>query len=206
MVDASSIVIAVWDGSTGGTANCIGYARRCNKHIIYINPKQLEAVPNSISINASKKPSQDSLPMGYHIIGKHEVDKLMKLKEKIIERRICAVDYETDSDIDDDTIDTQDHNLTMVSVACEVGQAFCIALSMDAYGANFELPWFITNFLKPILEHPDVLIVIHNVKAEHGWSLLYSIDMFDKACKGMVIDTMLLVKAVALPENTVPKG
>ena len=27
MVDVSSLVIAVWDGSTGGTANCISYAK-----------------------------------------------------------------------------------------------------------------------------------------------------------------------------------
>lgn len=35
------VVIAVWDGSRGGTANCIDYAKSKNKTIIQINPKQL---------------------------------------------------------------------------------------------------------------------------------------------------------------------
>ncbi len=38
MVDNCDILIAVWDNSPGGTANCIRYAKLHNKHIIFINP------------------------------------------------------------------------------------------------------------------------------------------------------------------------
>lgn len=43
MVDHCDILIAVWDGSPGGTANCVAYAKSPEepKHIIYINPKEL---------------------------------------------------------------------------------------------------------------------------------------------------------------------
>ena len=39
MVDRSAVVIAVWDGTPGGTGNCVRYAKSKEKHIIYINPK-----------------------------------------------------------------------------------------------------------------------------------------------------------------------
>lgn len=40
MVDKSKHIIAVWDGSTGGTGNCIKYAKSKKGHIIYrLNPK-----------------------------------------------------------------------------------------------------------------------------------------------------------------------
>jgi len=43
MVNNSDLVIAVWNGEeSGGTYNCIKYARQNNKNIIYINPKQLK--------------------------------------------------------------------------------------------------------------------------------------------------------------------
>lgn len=38
MVDNSDAVIAVWDGKSGGTANCIRYARQKGKTIYIINP------------------------------------------------------------------------------------------------------------------------------------------------------------------------
>jgi len=38
MVDNSNIVLAVYDGSLGGTANCINYAKKLNKEVIIINP------------------------------------------------------------------------------------------------------------------------------------------------------------------------
>ena len=38
MVNLSDKVIAVWDGSKGGTANCIRYANKCKKEIIRIVP------------------------------------------------------------------------------------------------------------------------------------------------------------------------
>ena len=40
MVDNSDIVIAVWDGTKGGTYNCVQYAKKKNKEIIQINPKE----------------------------------------------------------------------------------------------------------------------------------------------------------------------
>lgn len=39
MVDHSDEVIAVWDGSPSGTANCVNYAMKNNKKIYRINPK-----------------------------------------------------------------------------------------------------------------------------------------------------------------------
>ncbi len=42
MVDNSDAVIAVWDGKSGGTANCIRYARSRKKTVYYIDPGSLE--------------------------------------------------------------------------------------------------------------------------------------------------------------------
>jgi uncharacterized phage-like protein YoqJ len=42
MVNESNLVIAVWDGTSGGTANCVKYAEKQGKEIIRINP--LEAI------------------------------------------------------------------------------------------------------------------------------------------------------------------
>lgn len=39
MVDMSDGVIAVWDGTTGGTGNCVAYARKMGKPICRIDPK-----------------------------------------------------------------------------------------------------------------------------------------------------------------------
>lgn len=41
MVDASDLVIAVWDGTDGGTANCVRYAQRKGKEIVIINPRDV---------------------------------------------------------------------------------------------------------------------------------------------------------------------
>lgn len=41
MVDNCDLLIAVWDNSAGGTANCVKYAKSKNKEIIYINPQTL---------------------------------------------------------------------------------------------------------------------------------------------------------------------
>ena len=38
MVDYSTDLLAVWDESSGGTANCIRYAIKKNKNIIHIDP------------------------------------------------------------------------------------------------------------------------------------------------------------------------
>jgi uncharacterized phage-like protein YoqJ len=41
MVDNSDIVIAVWDGSKGGTANCVKYAEKLGRRIVRVNPKDI---------------------------------------------------------------------------------------------------------------------------------------------------------------------
>lgn len=46
MVDHSDLVIAVWDGSKGGTANCVTYAKSKQTSIWHINIKNL--VKNSV--------------------------------------------------------------------------------------------------------------------------------------------------------------
>ena len=38
MVDNSDIVLAVWDGTSGGTANCVNYAKEQEKELIIITP------------------------------------------------------------------------------------------------------------------------------------------------------------------------
>lgn len=38
MVNNSDIVIAVWNGTKGGTANCVNYAKKQGKNIVIINP------------------------------------------------------------------------------------------------------------------------------------------------------------------------
>ena len=44
MVDHCDLLIAVWDGTPGGTYNCIRYAKQVGKQIIYINPKNFTEV------------------------------------------------------------------------------------------------------------------------------------------------------------------
>lgn len=39
MVDNSDLVIAVWDGTRGGTGNCVKYAEKVGKEIYRIDPK-----------------------------------------------------------------------------------------------------------------------------------------------------------------------
>ncbi len=42
MVDDADFCIAVWDGSTGGTANCVNYIKLKRKPLLLINPNTLE--------------------------------------------------------------------------------------------------------------------------------------------------------------------
>jgi len=42
MVDNCDLLIAVWDGTSGGTANCVKYAESIGKEITRINPKSDE--------------------------------------------------------------------------------------------------------------------------------------------------------------------
>lgn len=39
MVDESRIMIALWDGTKGGTGNCVNYIRKKSKTLYWINPK-----------------------------------------------------------------------------------------------------------------------------------------------------------------------
>lgn len=41
MVDKSNMVIAAWDGSDGGTANAVKYAKQTGKAVLRLNPKIL---------------------------------------------------------------------------------------------------------------------------------------------------------------------
>ena len=41
MVDKCDILLAVWDGSAGGTNNCVKYARKLDKEIIIIDPRKI---------------------------------------------------------------------------------------------------------------------------------------------------------------------
>lgn len=40
MVDRADLVVAVWDGSDGGTANCVKYALDQGKQVVVIDPKE----------------------------------------------------------------------------------------------------------------------------------------------------------------------
>lgn len=42
MVDNCDLLIAVWDGTTGGTKNCVDYATKVGKQIIRINPNDFK--------------------------------------------------------------------------------------------------------------------------------------------------------------------
>lgn len=42
MVDNCDILLAVWDGTPGGTGSCVKYAKSVNKHTIYLNPSTLK--------------------------------------------------------------------------------------------------------------------------------------------------------------------
>lgn len=47
MVDKSDIVIAVWDGSEGGTNNCVQYATENKKRIINLWKKEYNKLLNN---------------------------------------------------------------------------------------------------------------------------------------------------------------
>lgn len=41
MVDRCDLLIAVWDKTPGGTANCVRYAQEIGKPIVFINPREI---------------------------------------------------------------------------------------------------------------------------------------------------------------------
>ena len=44
MIDNSAVVISVWDGTSGGTANCVKYAKKQKTKIWRITPDDLMPV------------------------------------------------------------------------------------------------------------------------------------------------------------------
>lgn len=44
MVNNSDLLVAVWDGSEGGTSNCVRYALANNRKVIHVNPKILKLI------------------------------------------------------------------------------------------------------------------------------------------------------------------
>lgn len=44
MVDNCDILIAVWDGTNGGTANCVKYAKSIHKTIIRLDPNKIRQI------------------------------------------------------------------------------------------------------------------------------------------------------------------
>jgi uncharacterized phage-like protein YoqJ len=38
MVDAADVCIAIWDGSSGGTSNCVAYIRQQEKPLLWVSP------------------------------------------------------------------------------------------------------------------------------------------------------------------------
>lgn len=41
MVDKCEVLLAIWDGSSGGTGNCVNYARKKNKEIVILKPSEI---------------------------------------------------------------------------------------------------------------------------------------------------------------------
>lgn len=41
MVDNCDILVAVWDGTPGGTGNCVAYAKKVDKRILRIDPRDM---------------------------------------------------------------------------------------------------------------------------------------------------------------------
>jgi len=60
MVDNCDALVAVWDGTSGGTANCVDYAKKKNKPIIRINPNDNNGgggTPNPTPNNPEEGPA-----------------------------------------------------------------------------------------------------------------------------------------------------
>ncbi len=150
------------------------------------------------------EPLLTPIPNGYSSLGKHDVQKLFWLKEEIIKAGIFSFDYETKGDTSEDSDtsqDPQDSQIVGVSVAYKIGMAVYLPVAHDSYGANWDVTWLVENFLKPILSHPNVMVIAHNIKFEGQVSRLYGIDLLPKAVAGKVMDTMLMVKSLGLKDT-----
>lgn len=143
---------------------------------------------------------------GYYIITSYDVDKLFALKEQIIEKGIVAYDYETDGDPNDTNNKTFEQKIVGVSFCCKVGVAYYLPIAHDNYVGNWDLTWLVTNFLKPVLEHPDVYVIAHHIAVEYTLSILCGVDLYPKARNRMVMDTMYMIKAVIPNELLLDNG
>jgi DNA polymerase I-like protein with 3'-5' exonuclease and polymerase domains len=167
-----------------------------------LSPKAKEAIAKAETTKQVQEILDSELPKGYHAIGKNDMGMLLKLKEDIKRLGVTAYDYETNGDPEDDTQDPQDHEIVGVSFSCQIGQAFYLPVSHNGYGANWDVNWLVANFLKPILEDEDIIIIAHNIQFEHTINLIYGIDIFPKTKLRKVIDTMIILKMLA-PEELI---
>lgn len=104
MVDNSDFVLAVWNGDTGGTFNCINYANKSNKEISYII---LGDCMEIIKINKTNEIKQElngimELVKGTNAINPEIiVNTLGKLQENLAEHNNVKVVFEENYQIDD---------------------------------------------------------------------------------------------------------
>lgn len=42
LIEENDRLIALWDGTPGGTKNCVDYAKKKGKPVIYMNPKTMQ--------------------------------------------------------------------------------------------------------------------------------------------------------------------
>lgn len=142
--------------------------------------------------------SPSPIPKGYSVLPSSDAETLFKLKDYIIEKGILSFDYESNSDPDDDSQDPQDTQVVGVSVCCDIGSAVYLPMGHQGYAYNWDREWLFENFLSPILLHPDVTVIAHNIKVEHQWSILHGVNFYRKTLRRKVMDTMLMIKALAL--------
>ena len=144
---------------------------------------------------------QQTTNKGYYAVGSNQSSVLQEIKEKIIQAGVVAFDYESNSDPNLDNQDPQDTQVVGVSLSWELGHGVYLPIAHQGYEHNWNREELFTQFLKPILLHPDVTIVSHNIKIEQIWSILNDVNLYPKALANKAVDTMILVKALALPET-----
>lgn len=160
--------------------------------------------PKRVAVPVVEIPKECPIPAGYSVINKYEVHKLLWYKEHIIKTGIVAFDYESDGDPGDRLQKTFEQRVVGVSFCCEVGTAVYLPIGHDSYSANWDMEWLVANFLKPVLEHPDVYVIAHHIGVEYTLSILHGVDLYPKSRKQMVMDTMYMLKCMMPNELTNP--
>jgi DNA polymerase I-like protein with 3'-5' exonuclease and polymerase domains len=153
--------------------------------------------PKDVKVEVEELPKECPIPEGYSAINRYEVDKLMWYKDHIIEKGIVAFDYESNGDPGDKEQKTHEQYVVGVSFCCEIGTAVYLPIAHDGYSGNWDMDWLVENFLKPVLEHPDVYVIAHHVAVEYTLSILNGVDLYPKARQQKVMDTMYMIKAIA---------